>query len=142
MIPTTRYAKSGDVHVAYQIFGEGPVNFVFVPGFISQIENYWDEPGFARWLRRLGSFARVVLFDKRGTGLSDRLSELPGMDLRMDDVRAVMDAVEFDKAAVMGISEGGSLAALFAAHHPTRCQALVLYGAFSRFTSWFPTEED
>ena len=105
MIPTTRYAKSGDVHVAYQIFGEGPVNFVFVPGFISQIENYWDEPGFARWLRRLGSFARVVLFDKRGTGLSDRLSELPGMDLRMDDVRAVMDAVEFDKAAVMGISE-------------------------------------
>ncbi len=141
MIPTTRYTKSGDVHVAYQVFGEGQVNFVFVPGFISQIENYWDEPGFARWLRRLGSFARVVLFDKRGTGLSDRLSELPGMDLRMDDVRAVMDAAEFDKAVVMGISEGGSLAALFAAHHPTRCQALILYGAFARFTSWFPTEE-
>ncbi len=141
MHPTTHYTKVGDVHLAYQVFGEGSVNYVFVPGFISQIENYWDEPGFARWLHRLGSFARVVLFDKRGTGLSDRLSELPGMDLRMDDVRAVMDAVEFDKAVVMGISEGGSLAALFAAHHPTRCQALVLYGAFARFTSWFPTEE-
>jgi len=129
--PRTRYAKSGDVHIAYQLFGEGPVNLVFVPGFISQIENYWDEPGFARWLNRLGTFARVVLFDKRGTGLSDRLDELPGMDVRMDDVGVVMDAVEFDKAVVMGISEGGSLAALFAAHHPDRCQGLVLYGAFA-----------
>lgn len=141
MHPTTRYAKSGDVHIAYQVFGEGPLDLVFVPGFISHIENYWDEPGFARWLRRLGSFARVVLFDKRGTGLSDRVSDLQGMDQRMDDVRAVMDAVEIDRAAVFGISEGGSLAALFAAHHPARCQALVLYGAFARFTSWFPTEE-
>jgi class 3 adenylate cyclase len=141
MHPRTRYAKSGDVHLAYQLFGEGSVNLVFVPGFISQIENYWDEPGFARWLNRLGTFARVVLFDKRGTGLSDRLDELPGMDLRMDDVGVVMDAVEFDKAVVMGISEGGSLAALFAAHHPDRCQGLVLYGAFASFKSWFPTEE-
>jgi class 3 adenylate cyclase len=141
MHPRTRYTKSGNVHLAYQVFGEGPVDFVFVPGFISQIENYWDEPGFARWLHRLGSFARVVLFDKRGTGLSDRLDELPGMDLRMDDVGVVMDAVEMDHAVVMGISEGGSLAALFAAHHPERCQALVLYGAFASFTSWFPTEE-
>ncbi len=141
MHPRTRYAKSGDVHIAYQLFGEGPVNLVFVPGFISQIENYWDEPGFARWLNRLGTFARVVLFDKRGTGLSDRLDELPGMDVRMDDVGVVMDAVEFDKAVVMGISEGGSLAALFAAHHPERCQGLVLYGAFASFKSWFPTEE-
>ena len=141
MQPTTRYAKSGDVHIAYQVFGEGPVDLVFVPGFVSHIENYWDEPGFARWLRRLGSFSRVVMFDKRGTGLSDQVRELPGMDQRMDDVRAVMDAVGLDRAAVMGISEGGSLASLFAAHHPARCQALVLYGAFARFTSWFPTEE-
>lgn len=141
MQPTTRYAKSGDVHIAYQGFGDGPVDLVFVPGFVSHIENYWDEPSFARWLRRLASFSRVVMFDKRGTGLSDRVSELPGMDQRMDDVRAVMDAVEIDHAAVMGISEGGSLASLFAAHHPARCQALVLYGAFARFTSWFPTEE-
>lgn len=141
MHPTTRYTKVGDVHLAYQVFGEGPVNYVFVPGFISQIENYWAEPGFARWLNRLGSFARVVLFDKRGTGLSDRLDELPGMDLRMDDVGVVMDAAGMDKAVVAGISEGGSLAALFAAHHPTRCQALILYGAFASFKSWFPTEE-
>ena len=141
MHPTTRYTKSGDVHLAYQVFGEGPVNYVFVPGFISQIENYWDEPGFARWLRRLGSFARVVMFDKRGTGLSDRLSDLPGMDLRMEDVSVVMDAAGIDRAAVFGISEGGSLASLFAAHHPERCQALILYGAFASFKSWFPTEE-
>lgn len=141
MLPTTRYAKSGDVHVAYQLFGGGSVDLVLVPGFISQIENYWDEPAFARWLNRLGSFSRVIMFDKRGTGLSDRVSELPGMDQRMDDVRAVMDAVGIERAAVMGISEGGSLASLFAAHHPARCQALILYGAFARFTSWFPTEE-
>ena len=112
-----------------------------MPGFISHIDNYWDEPGLARFLNRLASFARVVIFDKRGTGLSDQVSELPGMDERMDDVRAVMDAANLDRAAVFGISEGGSLASLFAAHHPDRCQALVLYGAFARFKSWFPTEE-
>jgi pimeloyl-ACP methyl ester carboxylesterase len=141
MQPTTRYAKSGDVHIAYQVFGDGPVDLVLAPGFVSHIENYWDHPDFARWLRRLASFSRVVMFDKRGTGLSDQVGELPGMDQRMDDVRAVMDAVGLDRAAVMGISEGGSLASRLAAHHPARCQALVLYGAFARFTSWFPTEE-
>ena len=140
MKPRTHYAKSGDVHVAYQVFGDGPVDLVFVPGFISQIENYWDHPDFARWLRRLGNFARVVMFDKRGTGLSDRV-DAPAMDQRMEDIRAVMDAVELERASVFGISEGGSLASLFAAHHPERCQALVLYGAFARFTSWFPTDE-
>ncbi len=141
MPPTTRYAKSGDVHIAYQVFGDGAVDLVIAPGFVSHIENYWDEPGFARWLNRLGTFARVVMFDKRGTGLSDSVSELPGMDQRMDDFRTVMDAVGLEKAAVMGISEGGSLASLFAAHHPARCQSLVLYGAFARFSSWFPTQE-
>ncbi len=140
-LPKTRYARSGDVHVAYQVFGEGPIDLVFVPGFVSHIENYWDEPNFARWLHRLASFARVIMFDKRGTGLSDHVSELPSMDQRMDDVRAVMDAVDIDSAAIMGISEGGSLASVFAAHHPARCRALVLYGAFARFTSWYPTEE-
>ena len=139
--PATRYCKSGGVHVAYQEFGEGPVNLVFVPGFVSHIDNYWTHPNVVRWLDRLGSFARVVMFDKRGTGLSDRVGELPGMDERMDDVRAVMDAVEWDRAAVFGISEGGSLAALFAAHHPERCDALIIYGGFARFTSWFPTNE-
>ena len=117
------------------------MDLVLVPGFVSHIDNYWDEPAFARWLNRLGGFSRVVMFDKRGTGLSDRVSELPGMDQRMHDVRAVMDAAGVERAAVMGVSEGDSLAALFAAHHPTRCQALVLYGAFAQFTSWFPTEE-
>jgi len=139
--PATRYAKSGDVHVAYQEFGDGPVNIVFVPGFVSHIDNYWTHPNVVRWLERLGSFARVVMFDKRGTGLSDHVGELPGMDERMDDVRAVMDAVGMERAAVFGISEGGSLAALFAAHHPQRCDALIAYGAFAQFTSWFPTEE-
>lgn len=140
--PTTRYAKSNGVHVAYQVFGEGPVDIVFVPGFVSHIENYWTHPNFVRWLDRLGSFARVVMFDKRGTGLSDRVAELPAMDERMDDVRAVMDAVKLERAAVFGISEGGSLATLFAAHHPDRCTALIVYGAFARFTSWFPTPDD
>ncbi len=141
MQPTTRYAKSGDVHVAYQLFGDGPKNLVFVPGFISHIENYWDEPRCARWLDRLATFARVVIFDKRGTGLSDRAGNLPSMDQRMDDVRAVMDAAGMEEAIVLGISEGGSLASLFAAHHPERCQGLILYGAFAKFTSWFPTDE-
>ncbi len=139
--PTTRYAKSDGVHVAYQEFGDGPASIVFVPGFVSHIDNYWTHPNVVRWLERLGSFARVVMFDKRGTGLSDRVSELPGMDERMDDVRAVMDEVGLERAAVFGISEGGSLAALFAAHHPERCEALIAYGAFAQFTSWFPTRE-
>jgi class 3 adenylate cyclase len=138
----THYARSGNIHIAYQVFGTGAVDLVFCPGYISHIENYWEQPDFARWLNRLGSFARVVIFDKRGTGLSDRADRLPGMDERIDDVRAVMDAVGLDRAAVMGISEGGSLAALFAATHPERCQAAVLYGAFAQFTSWFPTEAD
>ena len=137
----TRYAKNGDINVAYQVFGEGNVDLVMVPGFISHIENYWDEPNFARWLRKVGSFARVILFDKQGTGLSDRSSKVPGMDERMDDVRAVMDAVGVEQAALFGISEGGSLATLFAASHPDRSQALILYGAFSQFKSWFQTQE-
>jgi pimeloyl-ACP methyl ester carboxylesterase len=137
----TRYARNGDINVAYQVFGEGDVDLVFVPGFISHIENYWDEPNLARWLRKLGSFCRVILFDKQGTGLSDRSSKPPGMDERMDDVRAVMDAAGIEKAAIFGISEGGSLATLFAASHPDRSKALILYGAFAHFTSWVPTQE-
>ena len=115
-LPSTRYAKSGNVHVAYQVFGEGNIDLVFVPGFISNIENYWEEPSFARWLRKLTGFSRVITFDKRGTGLSDRVEVLPTMDERMDDVRAVMDATGSKRAAVFGLSEGGSLATLFAAH--------------------------
>jgi len=138
----TRYAKNGDINVAYQVFGEGMVDLVVVPGFISHIENYWAEPTFARWLRKLGSFSRVILFDKQGTGLSDRASNAPSMDERMDDVSAVMDAEGIERAAIFGVSEGGSLATLFAASHPERSQALILYGAFAQFKSWFPTQEE
>lgn len=140
MSPKTQYAKSGEVHIAYQVYGQGEKDLIFVPGFISQIEHYWEEPTWARWLTRLGKFARVVLFDKRGTGLSDRVA-VPPMDERMDDIRAVMDAVGMEKASVMGISEGGSLASVFAAYHPKRCENLILYGAFASFKSWFPTEK-
>jgi pimeloyl-ACP methyl ester carboxylesterase len=131
MRPVTHYAKSGDVHIAYQVFGDGPVSLVIVPGFVSNIEHFWDEPGLARWLLRMASYARVVTFDKRGTGLSDRV-EIAGLEQRMDDLRAVMDAAGIDQSAVLGISEGGSLSVLFAATHPDRCSALVLYGGFPR----------
>jgi len=140
-VPSTRYAKSGNVHVAYQVFGGGDIDLVFFPGFVSNIETYWEEPSFAHWLNKLAGFARVITFDKRGTGLSDRVESLPTMDERMDDVRAVMDAAGSQKAAVFGLSEGGSLAILFAAHYPERCRALVLWGAFAKFSSWFATPE-
>jgi pimeloyl-ACP methyl ester carboxylesterase len=127
----TRYAKSGDVHIAHQAFGEGP-DLIMAPGFVSHTENYWDEPRLARWLNKLGGFCRVVMFDKRGTGLSDHVAQLPHMDERMDDLRAVIDAAGVERASILGISEGGSLAALFAASHPGRSRSLVLYGAFAR----------
>jgi pimeloyl-ACP methyl ester carboxylesterase len=136
--PSTHYARSDHTHIAYQVFGEGPVNLVLAPGFVSHIDNYWDDPHLARWLTRLAGMARVAIFDKRGTGMSDRVASLPGMDERMDDVRAVMDATGFDTAFIMGISEGGSLATLFSAHHPTRCDGLILYGSFAQFRYWFP----
>lgn len=136
-----RYAKSGEVHIAYQTWGEGALDLIFSPGFVTHIENLWSEPGMARFLRDMGRFARVVMFDKRGTGMSDRVDRMPGMDERVDDVRAVMDALHIERAAIMGASEGGSLAAYFAATHPHRCQALVLYGAFARFASWIPSDE-
>ena len=138
-MPVTRYAKSGGVHIAYQVFGSGPIDLVFIPGNVSHIENYWDLPDLARWLLRLTSFARVVMFDKRGTGLSDRVSELPSLDLRMDDAGAVMDAVGIERAALLGVSEGGPMAALFAATYPQRCRGLVLYGTFA---SSFLTPEE
>jgi pimeloyl-ACP methyl ester carboxylesterase/class 3 adenylate cyclase len=141
MLPTTRYAKSGDVHVAYQIFGNGPVDLIYIPGFVSHLENLWEQPDLARWLLRLARFARVIMFDKRGTGLSDRMGELPSFDQRMDDLRAVMDAAGIECAAMLGLSEGGPLAMLFAATYPDRCRALALYGTFARFASWIPTAE-
>jgi pimeloyl-ACP methyl ester carboxylesterase len=112
-----------------------------VPGFISNVEETWDYPSAARWLERLGRFARVIAFDKRGTGLSDRAGSVPSLDERMDDARAVMDAAQSERAVLLGISEGGSLATLFAASHPDRCTSLILYGAFAKFSGWYPTEE-
>jgi pimeloyl-ACP methyl ester carboxylesterase len=142
MQPQTRYAKSGDVHIAYQVFGEGPLNLVFVPPFFSNVEGWWDEPDYTRALVRLGSYAKVLIFDKRGTGLSDRVAELPNLEQRIDDLRAVMDAVGMEQAALIGISEGGSMAALFAATYPSRCRALVLIGAYARFLSFMHSEEE
>ena len=129
--PQTRYAKSGDVHIAYQVWGEGPVDLVFFPGFVSHVEYAWEEPSVARFLNRLGSFARVIAFDKRGTGLSDRV-DISGLERRMDDVHAVMDAAGIERATLFGISEGGALAAVFAATHPERTSNLVFYGSFAR----------
>ena len=139
MQPVTRYAKSGDVNIAYQVFGEGPINLVVVPGFVSNIEHYWEEPDLARYLLQVASFARVAMFDKRGTGMSDRV-EIAGLEQRMDDLRAVMDAAGMDQAAVLGISEGTALSVLFAASHPERCRALVLYGGFPRSKPEFVDE--
>ena len=129
MQPDTRYAKSGEVNIAYQMFGEGPINLVFAPPFVSNIENYWNAPDFASWLLRMGSYARVVMFDKRGTGLSDPAPSTQTLEERMDDVLAVMDAAGSERAVLLGTSEGGPMAALFAATHPERCESLVLYGA-------------
>ncbi len=134
--PDTRYAKSGDVHIAYQVFGSGPFDLVFVPGFVSNLDAHWDDPGFEHLMWRLASFSRLITFDKRGTGLSDRVSALPSLEQRMDDVRAVMDAVGSRRAALLGASEGGPMSILFAATYPERTQALVLYGSYAHFHTW------
>ncbi|MCI4352608.1 MAG: adenylate/guanylate cyclase domain-containing protein [Thermoplasmata archaeon] len=132
MIPETKYARSHGVHVAYQAFGRGPPDLVFVPGWASHLEYSWEEPMYARYLERLASFSRVVWFDKRGSGLSDRVSGFPILEERMDDLRAVMNAAGVKRAAILGVSEGGSMSALFAAMHPERVRALILYGAFAK----------
>jgi class 3 adenylate cyclase/alpha-beta hydrolase superfamily lysophospholipase len=136
MLVETHYAKSGDLRIAYQVVGKGPLDLVLVPGFISNLDLYWDEPTVAHFLTRLGSFSRLILFDKRGTGLSDRLGALPTLEERMDDVRAVMDAVGSERAALFGMSEGGAMSMLFAATYPERSQALILYGTYAHFHTW------
>ncbi|RJQ78965.1 MAG: alpha/beta fold hydrolase [Desulfobacteraceae bacterium] len=129
------YAKSGSIHIAYQIVGAGPLDLVVIPGFVSNVEYIWEEPRAALFFSRLASFARVVLFDKRGTGLSDHVGPVPTLEQRMDDVRAVMDAAGSSRAALLGVSEGGPMALLFAATYPERTSALVIYGSFARATS-------
>jgi pimeloyl-ACP methyl ester carboxylesterase len=134
LVPETRYTRSGDVNIAYQVIGEGPRDLVLVLGWVTHVEYIWEEPHAAAFLRRLASFSRLILFDKRGTGLSDRVpnAELPTLEQRMDDVRAVMDAAGSERAAVMGISEGGPMCLLFAATYPERTTALILIGAYAR----------
>jgi pimeloyl-ACP methyl ester carboxylesterase len=133
--PTVRFTKSGDVNIAYGVVGDGPVDLVWVPGWVSNLEIPWEDPSYARFLDRLASFSRLIVFDKRGTGLSDRVpvSELPNLEQRMDDVRAVMDAAGSERAVLFGASEGGPMSALFAATYPQRTQAVIMYGAYASF---------
>ena len=133
----TKYAKSGDLSIAYQVVGHGPSDLVFVMGWVSHIEMFWTEPHLAGFLERLASFSRLIVFDKRGTGLSDRPAHLPTLEERMDDVRAVMDAVGSERAALFGVSEGGPMCALFAATYPERTTALVIDGGYAR-SVWAP----
>jgi pimeloyl-ACP methyl ester carboxylesterase len=137
VVPKTRYAKSGDVNIAYQVLGDGPRDLVLVPGWISNIEVFWEEASTSRFFTRLASFSRLILFDKRGTGLSDRVTDMPSLEVRMDDVRAVMDTVGSERATLFGYSEGGAMCALFAATYPERTSALVMAGAFAR-RRWAP----
>ena len=148
--PQTQYAVStGDINIAYQVVGEGPLDLVFVMGWVSHLEYFWQEPSFARFLIRLASFSRLILFDKRGTGLSDRvpINELPTLEQRMTDVQAVMDAVGSERAALLGVSEGGPMCGLFAATYPERTAALTMIGTYAkRIRSddypWAPTREE
>ena len=135
-VPETHYAKADDgVHIAYQVFGEGPFDLVVIPGFISHVELAWEDDSLARALRRLGSVSRVIMFDKRGTGMSDRTDRLPDIDRRMLDIEAVMHAASSERAAFFAVSEGGPMAILFAAAHPERTQGLVLVATYARITA-------
>jgi pimeloyl-ACP methyl ester carboxylesterase len=148
--PETRYAKTADgVHIAYQVFGEGPIDLVYVSGWISNVDLNWTYPDYARFLRRLGSFSRLIIFDKRGVGLSDRVpdKELPDLETRMDDLAAVMDAAGSRRAIIFGESDGGPLCALFAATYPDRVLGLVMHGpdvraAWAPDAPWGMTSED
>jgi pimeloyl-ACP methyl ester carboxylesterase len=136
-MPETRYARSGDVMIAYQVVGEGPFDVVIVPGWVSHVELQWESAGWAALLRGVAGHARVLVFDKRGTGLSDRVPGAPTLEERSDHIRAVMDAAGSDRAALFGVSEGASMSVVFAASYPERVSALVLYGGYARWL-WAP----
>ncbi|GAA3522849.1 hypothetical protein GCM10022393_41920 [Aquimarina addita] len=147
MKPVTKYTKSGNVNIAYQVFGSGAIDLVYIPGWVSNIDSMWNCPELVSFLQELGKIARVILFDKRGTGLSDRVLELPALEERMDDIRAVMDAVGSEKAALFGHSEGGSVSALFAATYPNRTISLIAFGIFAKRIyapdyPWAPTNQE
>ncbi len=135
--PKTQYAKSGEVHVAYQCLGQGAVDFVLAPGFVSNLDVYWESPDLATWFQEVASFARLILFDKRGTGLSDRGVGVPTLEERADDIRAVMDAVDSKRAVLFGLSEGATMCALFGATYPERTLGLILLGGSAR-AAWAP----
>jgi class 3 adenylate cyclase len=139
-LPETHYAVNGDISIAYQTMGSGPVDIVMVPGFVSHVEFAHELAGYTAFLRRLSTFARVITFDKRGQGLSDRISGAPSLEQRMDDVRAVMDAVGSQRAVILGFSEGAAMSALFAATYPERVTQLILFGGFSD-VSTFRTDD-
>jgi pimeloyl-ACP methyl ester carboxylesterase len=146
-LPETRYALSGELRIAYQTLGDGPIDLVHVPGWVSHVEYGWEEPSLAHFYQGLTAFSRLILFDKRGTGLSDRAAGLPDIQQRMDDVRAVMDAAGSRRAAIFGWSEGVGMAIIFAATYPERTAALVLFGAFAKREwapdyPWAPTPEE
>jgi class 3 adenylate cyclase len=137
MTPQARYARSGDVNIAYTVVGDGPFDLVYIQGFVSHAELAWRVPAYADYLNRLASFSRFIFFDKRGTGMSDRVEGAPSLETRMDDLRAVMDAVGSARAAIMGVSEGTPMSILFAATYPERVSALVLQAGAPRFI-WAP----
>ena len=147
MIPKIQYTKSGNVSIAYQVFGTGPIDLVYIPGWISNIDWMWACPELVDFFEELGKVVRIILFDKRGTGLSDRIVELSTLEERMEDIKAVMDATNSKKAILFGHSEGGSVSALFSATYPNRVIALITFGIFAkrRYSDdypWAPTDEE
>ncbi|NLS69159.1 adenylate/guanylate cyclase domain-containing protein [Bradyrhizobium brasilense] len=137
-LPETQYAQSGDFNIAYQVMGDGPTDIILVPGIISHIDFQHELPGYTRFLRRLAKFSRVVTFDKRGQGLSDRLADVPSLEERIDDVRTIMDAINSKRAALVGFSEGASMSVLFATTYPERVSHLVLFGGLARISDLLP----
>ena len=135
--PETRYARCGDISIAYQVIGDGPIDLLHAQGWITNVEYAWESPEYAQFMIKLSRFSRLITFDKRGTGMSDRDVGFPTLDQRVQDIRAVLDAAGSEQAALFGTSEGGGMAALFAATHPERASALLLYGAFAR-RAWAP----
>jgi pimeloyl-ACP methyl ester carboxylesterase/DNA-binding CsgD family transcriptional regulator len=132
-LPQTEYARSGEYYLAYQIFGNGPQTLLFIGGFISNLELMWEEPGVAQFLRNLSKFTRVIMFDKRGVGLSDRVGSSPTPEETMEDILVIMNTVECELAAIMSVSEGGPVAIMFAATYPNRTSHLILYGTMSKW---------